>query len=305
MVPFSCNLDPPPRLGQRQRGTAGARVPLGKRDRLDDPFPESVLHTLTVRERLHMNVALRMNREPLKAFWTQCQRFVGAMLVRAITRNIVETRGFEHIETAMKQGSVLMVANHRTYWDMFVVSSLIHRRIRGRKRLYFPVLGQFYYQSFRGMALNQLGAFWSMFPPLFALPTHGESDRYALELLCDLCARGPGTVLGIHPEGARNLNHDPYSFLRFQPGTGRIIHAARPIVVPVFHAGLHVRVGDQLRANFNRESRVRVWFGEPVDLRAHYALPAKGSTYKKIVDDVMERVVALGEADRREFVSAD
>ena len=71
-----------------------------------------------------------------------------------------------------------------------------------------------------GLLLNQVAASWSMFPPLFALPTHAVTDRYALDLLCDLCARGPGTILGIHPEGGRNLSPDPYSFMRCQPGAG-------------------------------------------------------------------------------------
>ena len=256
--------------------------------------------TLAPLERLHVEVALRMNREPFKAWWTWCQRYVGALAVRLVTRNLVRDHGFAHVETAFRQGSILFVANHRTYFDMFIVSSLLHRRLAGRKRLYFPVVGQYYYQSLGGMALNQLVAFWSMFPPLFALPTHGVADRYALELLSDLSARGPGTVLGIHPEGGRNLDPDPYSYRRFQPGAGKIIHAARPIVIPVFLAGLHPDIRVQVGRNWKGGEAVRVWFGAPVDLSAHYALPPKGSTYKQIVDDVMDRVRALGEQDRDE-----
>lgn len=270
-------------------------------DRLSHDLPAEVRSLLKPLERLHLEVALRMNREPAKAFWTQCQRLIGAFVVRLLTRNLVTDRGFAHVEEAFRRGAILFVANHRTYFDMFVVSSLVHRRLPGRKRLYFPVIGQFYYQSLTGMVLNQVAAFWSMFPPLFALPTHATSDRYALELLCDLCARGPGTVLGIHPEGGRNLDPDPYSYMRFQPGTGKIIHAARPIVIPVFIAGLHTDVAVQARRNWSGGEPVRVWFGPPVDLEEHLALPAKGSTYKRIVDDVMERVRELGEQDREEF----
>jgi 1-acyl-sn-glycerol-3-phosphate acyltransferase len=271
------------------------------RDRLSLPLPAELAATLAPLERLHLEVALRMNREPFKGFWTQCQRTIGALVVRSLTRNLVRAHGFEHVEDAFRRGAILFVANHRTYFDMFIVSSLVHRRLPGRKRLFFPVLGQYYYQSVVGMALNQAVAFWSMFPPLFALPSHGAVDRYALDLLCDLCARGPGHVLGIHPEGGRNLDPDPYSFRRFQPGAGKVIHAARPLVIPVFLAGLHPDVGVQVRRNWTGGEPVRVWFGAPVDLEAHYALPAKGSTYKKIVDDVMERVRALGEDDRAAY----
>jgi 1-acyl-sn-glycerol-3-phosphate acyltransferase len=270
-------------------------------DRLSQPLPAEVRQSLSVLERLHFEIALRMNREPLKAFWTQVQRHFGAIAIRFLTRRLVRDHGFEHVEDAFRRGSILFVANHRTYFDMFVVSSLLHRRLRGQRRLYFPVIGQYYYQSVVGMLLNQFAAFWSMFPPLFALPTHGVSDRYALDLLCDLCARGPGTILGIHPEGGRNLDPDPYSFMRSQPGAGRIIHAARPVVIPVFLAGLNTNIGEQVRGNWRGGDTVRVWFGPPVDLTAQLNLPGKGSTYKAIVDAVMADVRRLGEADRARY----
>lgn len=273
-------------------------TPPPSQDRLSQPLPTEVRESLTFLERLHFEIALRMNREPLKAVWTQVQRHVGAIAIRFLTRRLVRDHGFEHVEDAFRRGSILFVANHRTYFDMFVVSSLLHRRLRGRRRLYFPVVGQYYYQSVVGMLLNHFVASWSMFPPLFALPTHGVSDRYALDLLCDLCARGPGTILGIHPEGGRNLDPDPYSFMRFQPGAGKIIHAAGPIVIPVFIAGLNTNIGKQVSGNWRGGDTVRVWFGAPVDISAHLALPPKGSTYKGIVDTVMDRVRLLGEEDR-------
>lgn len=268
---------------------------------IDAPLPDEVRAILTLLERANLEVALRMNREPAKALWTQVQRVVGAGFVRLFTRNVVRDYGFEHLREAWQQGSVLLVANHRTHFDMFVVSSLIHRRLPGRKRLYFPVLGQYYYQSLGGMALNQVFASWSMFPPLFALPTHAAVDRYSLDVLSELCARGPGTILGIHPEGGRNLNPDPWSLMRCQPGTGRIIHVARPIVIPVFITGLHPHLPTQLRRNWTGGEPARVRFGAPVDLAAHFAMPPKGSTYKRIVDDVMAQVQQLGDVDRAEF----
>jgi 1-acyl-sn-glycerol-3-phosphate acyltransferase len=160
------------------------------------------------------------------------------------------------------------------------------------------VTGEYYYQSLGGMAINQFFAFWSMFPPLFALPTYGKIDRYSLELLVELCAQGSGHILGIHPEGGRNLSSEPYTYLRFQPGTGKIIHSARPTVVPVFIAGLTNDLAEQLRRNWEGGEAIRVWFGEPLELTRELALPAKGSTYVAITNAVMDRVKALGERDR-------
>ncbi|MEO7964895.1 MAG: lysophospholipid acyltransferase family protein [Gemmatimonadaceae bacterium] len=265
---------------------------------LDQDLPPAIAQSLSFLERLHFSLALRMNREPVKSFWTEIQSRVGATSIEVVTGKLLEVRGFEHLEEAHRRGAVLMVANHRSYFDMFVVSSVIHRRLAGFKRLYFPVTGEYYYQSLLGMALNQFVAFWSMFPPLFALSTYGTSDRYALELVVELCAQGSGHILGIHPEGGRNLNPDPYSYLRFQPGTGKIIHAARPVVVPVFIAGLSNDIAEQVRRNWEGGEAVRIWFGEPMDFTSDFALPGKGSTYRAITNAVMERVKALGDADR-------
>lgn len=265
---------------------------------LDAALPPEVAACLAPLERLHLEAALRMNREPIKGFWTLCQRYLGAIGIRLVTRNVVRDFGFEHVRRAYATGAMLLVANHRTYFDMFFVSSLLHRRLRGRKRLYFPIHGSYYYQSVAGILLNQVFGFWSMFPPLFANPAHGPSDRFALDLLCELSAQGPGTILGIHPEGGRNRNPDPYSYMRFKPGAGKIIHAARPIVIPTFIAGIDNHIGRQVLRNWSGGEPVRVWFGAPVDLSAYYRLPPKGSTYKQITDDVMAQVIALGEEDR-------
>ena len=270
---------------------------------VDAPLPREVRETLAPPERIHVEVALRMNREPLKGAWTWCQRAIGATWIALATGKLLRVDGFEHVRDAFPRGPLLFVANHRSYFDLFVVSSLLHRELRGRKRLYFPVVGQFYYQSLAGLALNQLFAFWSMFPPLFALPTHGVSDRYALDILVDLCSRGPGNILGIHPEGGRNLNPDPYSFMRFQPGTGKIIHAARPIVIPTFIAGLDNDLANQLRRNWRGGEPIRVWFDAPMALDDYLAMPGKGSTYKQITDAVMDRVKALADRDRAQYAA--
>lgn len=272
---------------------------------IDRPIPSEIRTTLAPLERLHFEVARRMNREPWKGVWTWCQRVVGATWIAAVTGRLLQVEGLEHVRAAYPRGPLLLVANHRSYFDMFVVSSLLHRVLPGRKRLTFPVTGQYYYQSLGGMALNQFAAFWSMFPPLFALPGRTASDRYSLELLVELCQRGPGQILGIHPEGGRNRDPDPYSLMRCQPGTGKIIHAARPIVIPCFIAGLDNSVVEQVRRNWSGGEPVRIWFDAPVALDEHLALPGKGSTYKQITELVMERVRALGELDRARHAAPD
>ena len=110
--------------------------------------------------------------------------------------------------------------------------------------------------------------------------------------------------MGIHPEGGRNTNPDPYSLRRLQPGVGRIIHAARPHVIPVFINGLGNSVPGIVAQNLRPGHPIRIWFGAELDLGRWLALPVKGSTYKQITEDVMEGVMELGELDRARYGGA-
>ena len=120
---------------------------------------------------------------------------------------------------------------------------MLFRRTRWRKALFFPVRGRFFYDSPLGLLVNFVMGWWSMYPPFFA---SGENplldkrafDKYSMRLLTALCHEGAGNVIGFHPEGTRNKGEDPYSFLRPQPGVGRLIKDARPQVVPLVLAGL-------------------------------------------------------------------
>jgi 1-acyl-sn-glycerol-3-phosphate acyltransferase len=70
-----------------------------------------------------------------------------------------------------------------------------------------------------------------MYPPFFVtgknpVPEKRVFDKYSLRRLAQLCREGPGNVIGFHPEGTRNKNDDPYSYLRPQPGIGKLIKEA-------------------------------------------------------------------------------
>jgi hypothetical protein len=69
----------------------------------------------------------------------------------------------------------------------------------------------------------------------------------------------------------------------------------------VFIGGLPNRVRTVLANYWRHADPIREHFGPAVDLESFYALPAKGSTYKSIVEHVMARVADLAEADRAEF----
>jgi 1-acyl-sn-glycerol-3-phosphate acyltransferase len=212
--------------------------------------------------------------------------------------------GLEHIEDADRTKPILLVANHRSFFDMYTVSTALFRNTKWRKRLFFPVRGRFFYQSFAGLFVNLIMGWWSMYPPFFAsgenpIPEKRAFDKYSMRLLAELCRNGAGNVIGFHPEGTRNKSSDPYSYLPAQPGVGKLIKDASPQVIPVFIAGLGNNLPKQVFGNWTGGEPIRIRFGPRLDLAEHLAKPDRVRTYKEIADFVMSKIAELGEQDRR------
>ncbi|HXE58864.1 MAG TPA: lysophospholipid acyltransferase family protein, partial [Gemmatimonadales bacterium] len=207
------------------------------------------LASLTAFERFAFRLTHRMNRGRWKALWSRCQRAIGARWIGLASSRLLRVHGLEHLDALPADRPLLLVANHRSFFDFYVIASVLLRRLRRPVRLYFPVRGRYFYQSPVGLLINFLIGWWSMFPPLFSSERRRRFDAHALGVLIELL-RDPATVVGLHPEGRRNLGPDPYQFLPPQPGVGRLIHQARPAVVPVFVAGLGNDLVRQLAANW-------------------------------------------------------
>src|ERR1041385_1258992 len=206
------------------------------------PTPEEFA-ALSSFERFAFRLTHRMNLGRWKRFWTWCQSVFGAGWIQISTYNLMRVHGLEHVEALDHSKPLLLVANHRSFFDMYVVSKTLFRKTKWRKQLFFPVRGRFFYQNPLGMFVNLIMGWWSMYPPFFAtgdnpIPEKRTFDRFSFRLLTELARVGPGNVIGFHPEGTRNKNDDPYSFLRAQPGVGKLIIDAKPQVIPVFIGGL-------------------------------------------------------------------
>src|SRR5690606_17828706 len=126
-------------------------------------------------------------------------------------------------------------------------------------------------------------------------------DKFSLRKLIELSSEGKGNVIGFHPEGKRNLNDDPYTFLPAQPGIGKVIYSARPQVLPVFVAGLNNDLPKQILGNWFGGEKVRLPFGDAVCLGRFYGMRDAVRPHKAIADHLMEQIAALAEADRAEF----
>ncbi|MGH9966387.1 MAG: lysophospholipid acyltransferase family protein, partial [Pyrinomonadaceae bacterium] len=266
------------------------------------PSPDE-LAVMSRFERLAFRLVHRMNQGRWKRFWTWCQKTLGAGWIHLSTYNLLRVYGLENLETASRDRPILLVANHRSFFDMYTVSTVLFRHTLWRKQLFFPVRGRFFYQSPLGLFVNLVMGWWSMYPPFFA---SGEKpirqkrafDKYSFRLLAEICRHGAGNVIGFHPEGTRNKGSDPYSFLPAQPGVGRIIKAAMPQVIPVFIAGLSNHLPRQVLGNWTGGPKIRVHFGPQIDFSEYLSKKDHVRTYKEIAELVMQRIAELGEKDR-------
>ncbi|MDM7922256.1 MAG: lysophospholipid acyltransferase family protein [Pyrinomonadaceae bacterium] len=265
---------------------------------------EQEIAVLGPTERRGFWLTRRMNQGNWKRLWTFCQRHIGSLWIYLATYNLMNVFGVENVEKSDVTRPLMLVANHRSFFDMYTVSSVLFRRTKRPMMLYFPVRAKFFYTSPAGWFVNLVMGWWSMYPPFFREAREAEKrefDKFSMRELTHICSEGYGHMIGFHPEGKRNLNEDPYSFLPAQPGIGKLIYAARPQVIPVFIAGLGNDLPKQIIGNWTGGEKIRIWFGEPVDLSDFYERPDRLRTHKEIADFLMEKIGDLGEKDRSQF----
>jgi 1-acyl-sn-glycerol-3-phosphate acyltransferase len=255
-------------------------------------------------ERFAFRMVRRMNQGNWKRFWTWCQSIFGAGWIHLSTYNLMRVYGLENVVDARRDRPILLAANHRSFFDMYTVSTVLFRHTSWRKQLFFPVRGRFFYDSPVGLFVNLVMGWWSMYPPFFAsgenpLPEKRAFDKFSFRLLTRLCRDGPGNVIGFHPEGTRNKGPDPYSYLLAQPGIGKLIKDAAPQVIPVFIAGLGNDLPKQVLGNWTGGEKIRIHFGPQIDLTNYLSKKDHVRTYKEISELVMNKIAELGEEDRK------
>ena len=81
--------------------------------------------------------------------------------------NLMQEHGLEHVRDLKPPGSVLLVANHRSFFDMYIASAVLYRHANFLKRIYFPVRSDFFYTHPIGLGLNIGISGGAMWPPIF------------------------------------------------------------------------------------------------------------------------------------------
>jgi 1-acyl-sn-glycerol-3-phosphate acyltransferase len=226
------------------------------------------------------------------------QRTIGSTWIHHFTKHLRHVHGLERLPRFDSEQSFILLANHRSFFDLYVVfGDLVRRGLK--HRIVFPVRSKFFYDHPLGLLVNGVMSFFAMYPPIFRDRKKLILNPVALDELAWLLRRG-GVIAGIHPEGTRNRSDDPYTFLPAQRGVGRVIQEARVPVIPVFINGLINDLPRQVRSNFDGTGQeIFVVFGAPVDFGDLLERPRSPKLHQALVDRAMQAVAELGQEERR------
>ena len=225
------------------------------------------------------------------------QHTVGQWWINAATRRLLHVHHAERLPPWDPSGSVVCVCNHRSFFDLYMVTA--HLVAQGLPhRILFPVKSSFFYDTPLGPFVNGIMSFFAMYPPIFRDPKRAALNLASLDEMASVLRRG-GFFVGIHPEGTRKKDDDPYTFLPAQSGVGRVIRKARVPVIPVFVNGLLNDLVQQVRGGvLGNGPPIHVVFGEPIDFGGLLEAPESPRTFKKISEVCLERIGELGREEK-------
>jgi 1-acyl-sn-glycerol-3-phosphate acyltransferase len=232
---------------------------------------------------------------PLTELWL---RTIGAGWMTVGSRNMLHPVGLERLAGLGYDDGILLVSNHRSFFDLYMLMLLLHRHTPLRQPVLCPVRADFFYQRAAGVVVNLLIGGGRMFPPFFREPQKAEFNKWALERVVSVLKKGR-VLVGFHPEGTRNKGEDAYTPLPAQPGVGKLVMESWPKVVPAFINGLSNDIVADVRGNFARTKRVIAVFGEPIDLAPFQKMGNRLSSHKRIADALIKRIYELGEEERK------
>ncbi len=225
------------------------------------------------------------------------QRKIGANWIEQSVKNLRHVHGTDRLPELDGKKSFIVVSNHRSFFDLYVITAYLVKRGLPH-RILFPVRANFFYDNPLGFFVNGAMSFFAMYPPVFRDRKRAALNLAGIEEVAWLLRRG-GVFVGLHPEGARKKDDDPYTFLPAQSGVGRIIHRAGVTVLPVFIHGLTNDIVKQFSTNAMKAGeRVNVVFGKPVDFGTLLTDTPSPRVYKQVSERALDAIRVLGEEER-------
>lgn len=259
---------------------------------------------LTTVERVALAVCRFANENPrAKKVQAWHHRFLGNPFVRAAVKRRLHIHGLEHVTALAPDRGVLLCSNHRSFFDQYILMSVLYDTATWPRRAYFPVRSNYFYEAWTGLVINGLIGGFVMYPPIFRDAARSDENKISLDRLTALLA-DPGVVVGMHPEGTRGKGPDPYTLLPAQPGVGQIIMRGKPIVLPAFINGVSNSVIHEFSKSYASKptrdaAAIHIVFGAPVELDDLLAGKPRPAQYKRVSDRVLAEIAKLGERERQ------
>ncbi len=222
------------------------------------------------------------------------QRRLGAFWIEQCVKNVRKVHGIERLGTLDPNKSYICVSNHRSFFDMYLITAFLVWRDLLPHRILFPVRSKFFYDNPAGLLVNGVMSFFAMYPPVFRERKRMFLNRAMMDETSRLLRAG-GMFVGLHPEGQRSQGDDPYALLPARFGVGKIIQDSGAVVIPAFVNGLGNDLPKQLRGNFDGSGGdVNLVFGAPVNLSEFQGAPRSQKSQVAIAERCLDAVRALG-----------
>ena len=197
-------------------------------------------------------------------------RAVGLLLVPFCRLRI---EGLEHVP---RRGGVVLASNHLSMFDTLVIPYSINRR-HGPYRVWAPAKGELFSNAVASFFLRS----WGVFPV-----RRGKNDLRGIRRMLGLMR---SDKMMLFPEGSRSLDGRLHEGNRM---LGKLIHQARPVVIPTLIVGTDRVLGSGSWWP-NWRTPVSVRYGQPLDLQEYYQRPGGKETSEAIVKEIMGAIAAL------------
>src|SRR3989338_268111 len=185
---------------------------------------------------------------------------------------IKEVNGLDNIP---KDGNFIISANHASYADHLILSSIIIKN--NNQRIHYLAKKEHFETLFQRLWHEHTGA----------IPIDRQAGgKQALETAVKYLKQGK--IIGIYPEGTRTLTG---KLQRGKTGAARLALAAR---VPILPVGL-IGTFDILpkRKNIPRFKRATVNIGKPIYFNEHYGKENDKKTIRLVTTKVMKEIAKL------------
>ena len=176
--------------------------------------------------------------------------------------------GLDNLHALDTKRGILLVSNHRSFYDFFTISCVLFNWTPLQRHVLFPVRSDFFYDSPVGWAVNSVMSGMAMFPPIKRQRSAAQWNRYALSR-CSHELQNNGAVVGMHPEGRRYPDADPFAVHKCKPGAARVaLDAPDTQVVPLFLSGVTNDLWQEFLWNwFEPEAHpIGIAFGPPIPM---------------------------------------